>query len=199
MKKLTIVSLFLIASPVLASHYEIDSDHSSVAFKIRHMFSKTIGHFKKFKGQIEYSPDKNKTWSTNVEIEATSLDTDQKKRDEHLRSAEFFDVKKFPKLVFVSKEVSDVDGNNFKLKGDLTIHGITKPVVLSVETGGEGTDPWGNKRRGFTATTKINRKDFGLTWNKALETGGFLIGEDVEINIEIEALQKEKGKMANAN
>lgn len=173
-----------------AADYDIDQGHSSVSFKIRHLVSKTSGKFNKFTGTIHFEPGKPDTWNVVAHIDANTIDTNEPKRDNHLRSPDFFDIKKYPEIVFKSTKVKDANDKSAKLEGDLTIHGVTKPVVLEVEMLGEGTDPWGNKRAGYTATTKLNRKDFGLTWNKALETGGVLVGEDVEINLEIEATAK---------
>ena len=123
-------------------------------------------------------------------METASINTDVVKRDDHLRSADFFDVKKFPYLSFVGREVREVQKDQFKIAGDLTIHGVTRPVVLDAEFGGVAKDPWGNSRAAFTAMTVIDRKDFGLTWNKLLESGGLLVGEDVRILLEIECIQK---------
>jgi polyisoprenoid-binding protein YceI len=121
-----------------------------------------------------------------VTIDTASINTHDDKRDEHLRSPDFLDVAKFPSMTFKSKQIGK-SGDEYDLKGDLTIHGVTKEVTLKTEFGGEAKDPWGGERAGFTAKTTINRKDFGLAWNVALETGGILVGEKVEITLEIEA------------
>jgi polyisoprenoid-binding protein YceI len=128
-----------------------------------------------------------------VEVDVASIDTGIERRDEHLRSADFFDVAKHPSIAFVSTKVSDVDpaAKTAKLHGNLTMHGVTKPVVLDVAYLGTGKDPWGNVRGGFTATTTVTRKDFGLSWNETLETGGVLVGEEVEIEINVEGLLQE--------
>jgi polyisoprenoid-binding protein YceI len=166
--------------------YDIDASHSSVGFKIRHIVSKTSGNFKKFAGKFTYDPKDDKVWKVEAEIDTATIDTNDKKRDEHLRSPDFFDVKKYPKMTFKSTKVLEHDDEKAKVEGDLTLHGVTKPVVLDIEYTGEGTDPWGNKKAGFTATTKIDRKDFGLTWNKTLDAGGVVVGDDVNIALEIE-------------
>jgi len=126
-----------------------------------------------------------------VTIDTASINTNVKKRDDHLRSADFFDVTKYPAMTFVSKKVVRSGKDTLKVTGDLTLHGVTKEVVLAVEgPSRESKDPWGNIRRGATATTTINRKDFGLNWNKALETGGVLVGEEITINLEVELIKK---------
>lgn len=191
------LSALVFSGTAQATEYTIDTGHSSVNFKIRHLVSKTTGKFEKFKGTINYEKGKPESWKVDAEIDANSINTNEPKRDAHLRGPDFFDVKKYPKLTFKSTKVLDADDEKAKLQGDLTMHGVTKPVVLDVELGGEGTDPWGNKKVGFTATTKVNRKDFGLNWNKALETGGLLVGDDVEINLEIEADQAKPARVAD--
>ncbi|MBI3307471.1 MAG: polyisoprenoid-binding protein [Candidatus Omnitrophica bacterium] len=174
----------------LAANYNLDPDHTSINFKIRHLFSKVSGNFTQFEGKVEYDPDKPETWKTTATIQAASIDTRVPPRDKHLRSKDFFDVEKFPTLTFESTKVTDVADGRAKLHGNLTIHGVTKEVVFDLEIHGVGKDPWGNVRAGFTATAKINRKDFGLNWNEAVETGQLLVGEEVEITLEIEAIQE---------
>lgn len=175
------------------ANYEIDTAHSRVGFSVRHLgVSNTRGSFSKFSGTVfldEATPQNSKV---AVEIETASLDTATAKRDEHLRSPDFFDVKKHPKMTFKSSAVERV-GGGYRVTGDLTIKGITKPTVLSVEPlTPEVKDPWGGVRRGTRAIARINRQDFGLTWNKALETGGFVVGDDVSIELELELLKKDK-------
>jgi polyisoprenoid-binding protein YceI len=180
--------------PILASAatWTIDPDHSSVGFKVRHlMVSNVKGVFEKFTGTVELD-DKDITKSrVEVTIDTNSINTSVQKRDEHLRSADFFDVSKYPAMTFVSKKVAKAGKDKLKVTGDLTLHGVTKEVVLAVEgPSKESKDPWGNVRRGASASTKINRKDFGLTWNKALETGGVVVGDEVIINLEVELIRK---------
>ena len=177
----------LLPLAAFATEYQIDTGHSSVNFKVRHLVSKTTGKFDKFTGTIDHTPGKPDTWKVVAHIDAASIDTNEPKRDKHLRSTDFFDTDKFKELTFESTGVKDANDKTANVEGKLTIHGVTKPVILAVEMGGEGTDPWGNHSIGFTATTKLNRKDYGLTWNKALEAGGFLVGDDIEIVLEIEA------------
>jgi polyisoprenoid-binding protein YceI len=195
--KRIIVSIFtLIAfawpTLALASTWNIDPEHSNVGFKIKHlMVSNVNGNFNKYTGVIEID-DKDITKSTvQVTIDTNSINTNVQKRDEHLRSADFFDVAKYPTMTFVSKKVAKAGKDKLKVTGDLTLHGVTKEVVLDVEGPSvESKDPWGNIRKGATATTKINRKDFGLVWNAALETGGVVVGDDVNIILEIEMIKK---------
>lgn len=175
-----------------ASTWTIDPDHSNVGFKVRHlMVSNVKGSFEKHSGTVEIN-DKDITKSrVEVTIDTNSINTNVKKRDEHLRSADFFDVAKYPSMIFVSKKVAKAGKDKLKVTGDLTLHGVTKEVVLDVEgPSQEIKDPWGSIRRGATATTKINRKDFGLVWNAALETGGVAVGEEVAITLEIEMIRK---------
>lgn len=180
--------LLSLSQAAQAAVYKVDPDHSSVTFKIRHLLSNVTGHFKVFEGMIEYEAGKPETWKTSGSIDAASIDTNVPERDKHLRSADFFEVEKFPKIEFKSTAVENAADATAKLTGLLTIHGVEKPVTLDVEIHGVGKDPWGNVLAAFTATTKINRKDFGLSWNQALETGQLLVGEEVVITIEAEGI-----------
>ena len=177
--------------PAWATTYAIDKDHTTVGFKIRHLFSKVDGVFREFEGQFEFAPGAPDTWNAQATIQAASIDTRVEERDHHLRSADFFEVEKYPTITFKSTQVTEATPTSAKLQGLLTIHGVEKPVILDVAIHREGKDPWGNMRSGFTATTTIDRKDFGLTWNKALETGQFLVGEEVDITLEVEGLAKQ--------
>lgn len=171
--------------------YAVDLSHSTVQFKVRHLgFSKVTGRFNDFEATVHVDPENLGTLEAHATIQAASVTTGEKKRDEHLRSADFFDVEAFPTLTFTSKEVTSVDGDTFKLAGDLTIHGITRPVVLNVAYLGQATDPWGGARVAFEARTKINRTDFGLTWNSVLEAGGLLVAEEVEITLEVQGVKQ---------
>lgn len=190
----TIVTIIAVSLPVFASAstWTIDPDHSNIGFKVRHlMVSNVKGSFDKHTGTVEIN-DKDITKSkVEVSIDTNSINTNVQKRDEHLRSADFFDVAKYPAMTFVSKKVATAGKDKLKVTGDLTLHGVTKEVVLDVEgPSKESKDPYGNVRRGASATTKINRKDFGLVWNKALETGGVAVGEEVTITLEIEMIKK---------
>lgn len=190
----SIASIIAMTLPVAASAstWSIDPDHSTVGFKVKHMMvSNVYGKFEKHAGVIELD-DKDITKSkVQVTIDTNSVNTNVQKRDEHLRSADFFDVAKHPTMTFVSKKVAKAGKDRLKVTGDLTLHGVTKQVVLDVEgPTKESKDPWGNIRKGVTATTKINRKDFGLVWNGVLETGGVAVGDEVTITLEIEAIRK---------
>jgi len=187
----TIIALALPAF-AFASSWTIDPDHSNVGFKIKHlMITNLKGNFDKFTGTVEIN-DKDITKSkVEVSIDTNSINTNVQKRDDHLRSADFFDVAKFPTMTFVSKKIAQAGKDKLKVTGDLTLHGVTKEVVLDVEgPSKESKDPWGSLRKGATATTKINRKDFGLVWNKALETGGVAVGDEIIITLEIEMIKK---------
>ena len=183
-----LIGATLWAAPVWATDYQIDKDHSTIGFKIRHLFSNVQGRFTEYTGRFVYVPGQPGQWQAEATIQAASIDTGVEKRDEHLRSGDFFDAAAYPTLAFKSTGVTDVTADRAKLQGLLTLHGVEKAVVLDVAIHGEGPDPWGHRRSGFTATTTINRKDFGLTWNKALETGQLLVGEEVEITLEIEGV-----------
>ena len=189
-----IIALLAFAIPVLsdASTWQIDPDHSSFQFKVRHlMVSNVKGGFTKASGVVTIDEKDISNLKVELTIDAASVSTDHAKRDEHLRGPDFFDVAKYPTLTFVSKKVIKAGPENLKVTGDLTIHGVTREVTVDVEgPTPEVKDPWGNFRRGATATTKINRKDFGLTWNRTLETGGVVVGDDVTIYVEVELVKK---------
>jgi polyisoprenoid-binding protein YceI len=178
----------LLSRPAAATTYKVDPTHTSVTFLVRHLFTNVEGRFRTFDGEIVFDPAAPEKTAVKGSIDVASIDTNVAKRDEHLRGPDFFDVAKFPKITFASTGVSDVDTakNTGKLQGNLTIHGVTKPVVLDAQFLGAATDPWGNKKAGFSGTTTIDRKEFGLGWNKALETGGFLVGDEVTIRINVE-------------
>lgn len=170
--------------------WNIDPSHSSVHFTVRHMvISKVRGAFGRFAGTVDFDPESPAASKVSVKIEAASIDTHEAKRDEHLRSGDFFDVEKYPALTFESTKVAKADGDQYRVTGDLTIRGVTRPVVLETEFLGGGKDPWGNERIGFSAHTSINRKEFGLTWNQALEAGGVLVGDKIEIALDVQAVR----------
>jgi polyisoprenoid-binding protein YceI len=166
--------------------WNIDSSHSTAEFTVRHlMITNVRGRFGKVSGSVDYDPAKPEASSIEATIDASSIDTRDEKRDAHLRSADFFDVEKYPTLTFKSKKVTKT-GDGFTAVGDLTMHGVTKEVTLEVEELSQpNKDPWGNTRMGASAHGKINRKDWGLGWNQALETGGVLVGEQVKLSLEI--------------
>jgi polyisoprenoid-binding protein YceI len=171
--------------------WEIDGVHSSVGFTVRHMVvAKVHGAFTKWGGTLELDPDQLTASKVDITIDAASIDTRDEKRNAHLKSADFLDVEKQPNITFKSKLVEKKGSDAFRMMGDLTIRGVTRDVVLDVEYGGRAKDPWGGERMGFTAKGKIDRKEFGAKWNAALEAGGFVVGDTVDINIEIEAVKK---------
>jgi polyisoprenoid-binding protein YceI len=175
------------------STYVIDNSHSEVGFSVRHMvFAKVRGHFGKWAATLQLDPSDVTRSSVEVKIDANSIDTREEKRDGHLRSPDFLDTARYPELAFKSRRVATIDGKRFEVVGDLTIRDVTREVTLEVEELGRGTDPWGNDRIAFTAKTAINRADFGLKWNQALETGGVLVGDKVEIEINLEAMAARK-------
>ncbi len=182
--------VLLLAPTAWATTYTIDVDHTTVGFKIRHLFSKVSGTFDQVEGSFDYVPGKPEVWKTTATIQAASINTRVAPRDKHLRSKDFFEVETYPTITFISTGVTDATATIAKLNGVLTIHGVEKPVTLDLEIHGEAKDPWGNQRSGFTATTTINRKDFGLNWNEVVETGQLLVGEEVEITLEVEGIAK---------
>lgn len=187
------IALALIASllytKVWAASYKLDESHTQVGFKIKHLVISTVsGKFNKFSGTFEFDPKKGEIKDLNVEIDAASIDTNEPDRDKHLKSADFFDVEKFTKLTFSSTVSIQKKNKPFQLEGTLTVHGIKRNVTLDLDYKGETTDPWGNERIAFEASTKINRKDFGLNWNKSLDKGGVMIADEVKVIIEGEAL-----------
>ncbi|HSR16293.1 MAG TPA: YceI family protein [Gemmatimonadales bacterium] len=166
--------------------WSIDPTHSHIEFAIRHLMISTVkGRFSAFTGTVELDPDDLTTAKIDVAIQAASIDTHTTDRDNHLRSADFFDVATHPALTYASRRVEQ-RGDQFLVIGDLTIRGVTREVALAVTLEGTNRDPWGNDRMAFRATAGINRSDFGLTWNKALEAGGVLVGEEVKISIEVQ-------------
>jgi len=185
---LSLLGILVFGNTAQAATYKVDPDHTAVSFKIRHLFSNVQGTFNKFEGTIDYEPGKPDSWKTSGTIDTASINTNVEQRDKHLRSADFFDVAKYPAIIFKSGAVKEATATSAKIEGVLTMHGVEKPVVLNVEIHGVGKDPWGNVRAGFTATTKINRKEFGLNWNEALETGQLLVGEEVMITLEAEGI-----------
>lgn len=185
-----VLGTLLVAPPAWATTYAIDRDHTTVSFKIRHLFSKVEGTFNEFEGSFEYVPGQPELWKAEAFIQAASIDTRVEKRDTHLRSKDFFDVAQYPAIIFTSTGVTEVTEGGAKLEGLLMIHGVEHPVALDLTIHGEGRDPWGNLRSGFTATTTISRKDFGLAWNEMVETGQLLVGDEVEITLEVEGIVK---------
>ncbi len=172
------------------SVWVIDNSHSLAEFSVKHMMIATVkGRFTQVEGRIEVDPEDITGAVFEGSVAVASINTADSARDDHLRSADFFDAENHPTLTFKSTKV-ERDGDGYKMTGDMTIRGVTKPVTFDLEFEGTGKDPWGNERIGFSATAKINRKDFGLTWNAALETGGVLVGEQVKIELHLEATKQ---------
>lgn len=167
---------------------KIDAEHSTVGFKVRHLFTKVSGQFRKFEGTIAFDKASLAASKVSVTIQADSIDTNVEARDKDLRSPRFFDVAKFPAITFVSTGITGVSGQRGQIRGTLTMRGVSRDVVLAAEFLGAGKDPWGNVRYGFQATTTVNRKDFGMAWNEVIEAGGVLVGDDVEIVLDVEAV-----------
>ena len=170
--------------------WKIDPAHTSVEFAVRHMMITTVkGRFTGVDGSVTIDEAQSSAARVDVTIDAASIDTREPQRDTHLKSGDFFDVEKFPTLTFRGTRI-DGDAQAFQLTGDLTIHGVTRPITLDVTHEGRGKDPWGGERVGYSATGKLRRGDYGLTWNAALETGGFLVGDEVKISLDIELVRQ---------
>ncbi|MAD42740.1 MAG: hypothetical protein CL623_10175 [Arcobacter sp.] len=184
LKKLAISSVLLV-STLFAGSYNVDKSHSDVGFKVKHlMISNVKGNFNEFKGSFEYDEKTKTLVSLNGEIEVSSINTDNEKRDKHLRAPDLFDAVKFPLITF---KLTKVDGDD--VYGDFTMKGVTKNIKLDFDNGGIIKDPWGNERAGFALSGKIDRTDFGITWNKILEAGGVTVGNTIKLDIEIEGIK----------
>ncbi|HLS88449.1 MAG TPA: YceI family protein [Sphingobacteriaceae bacterium] len=170
--------------------WTVDPTHTQVEFTVRHLISKVRGRFREFDATVTGDIEDLTSASIQATIKAASVDTNVEDRDNHLRSADFFEVDKFPEITFQSKEIVKNGDNQYTVKGDLTIRGVTKEVELDTTVLGVATDPWGNKKAALTAEGKVNRKDFGLEWNAVLETGGFLVGDDVVMSIDAQFAQQ---------
>jgi polyisoprenoid-binding protein YceI len=168
--------------------YQIDKAHSEATFQVRHLLTKVRGRFSDFRGTIQFDEAAPARSSVEFTVQAASIDTSEPDRDKHLRSADFFDVEKFPTLTFTSESVAPHGSERFDVNGTLTIRGTAKDLTIPVTYLGAARDPWGNERAAFEAEVTINRKDFGLNWNAALETGGFLVGDEVRISLSIQAV-----------
>ncbi len=188
-----------------AAEYELDPAHTAVTFKIRHLLSNVNGTFDKVEGTFTYVPDKPETWKVNAKIATDSINTRVEQRDNHLKSADFFDALHYPEITFNSTQVTDYKNGRAKLHGVLALHGVQKQIVMDLEIFGTEKDPWGNNIAGFSAMTVINRKDFGLEWNQVAESGKLLVGEEVQITIDVEgktiqseALAEQEASMPDA-
>lgn len=186
MKKTSpLIALLVLGSASLfAGNYNVDTSHSNVSFKVKHMMiSEVTGHFDTFEGSFNYDEKTKSLKSLNGKIDVNSINTSNEKRDSHLKSADLFDVQKYPKITFA---LDSVKGD--KAYGKLTLHGITKNVILTLENNGGIKDPWGNTRVGLGLSGQLNRKDYGITWNTALEAGGVAVGENVKLDIQLEGI-----------
>jgi len=191
-KKIATITALLVFAAQLASAatYKVDPVHSKVQFTVDHLvIFKVSGLFDEYQGEIEADAEAKLLKSAKAEIKVASIDTHEPKRDNHLRSADFFDAANHPTMTFVSKRIEG-QGSDITVHGDLTVRGTTRQVALKGSFLGENTDPWGNVRAGFSASTVINRHDYGLSWNQALETGGFVVGDKVTIDLEIQGVRK---------
>jgi polyisoprenoid-binding protein YceI len=187
-RRMLVVSAVALSAPVLAATWQIDPAHSNVSFSVRHMMVSNVrGEFTKVSGTVEGDEKAPAQATITATIDATSISTREAKRDEHLKSADFLDVAKYPTITFKSKKI-EPSGSQFKVTGDLTLHGVTKEVVLDVSDVTQPIkDPMGKTRAGAHATTKIDRKDFDVNWSKAMDGGGLVVGDDVAITIDVEA------------
>jgi len=186
------LALFIMGSMGTAATWNFDKAHSNIGFSVRHLvISKTKGDFGDYSGKVVFDGDNLEKGSAEITIQMASIDTDDEDRDKHLRSADFFNVEKYPTMTFKSKEVRKGEDNKFTMTGDLTIKDVTREVVLKGEFMGIMEDPWGNTRAGFSAETTINRQDFNVSWNNALQDGSLVVGNDVKIELEIELIKAE--------
>jgi polyisoprenoid-binding protein YceI len=176
---------------VTKTKWNLDPSHSEIGFKVKHMMITNVsGSFEKFDSQVETEDSDFTTAKIQFTADISSITTANKDRDNHLKSPDFFDAANFPQLKFVSTKLEKKDDENYVLQGNLTIRDVTKPVKFNVEFGGIGKDPWGNEKAGFTITGKINRTDYKLNWNAALETGGVLVSEEVRLQAEVQLVKQ---------
>jgi len=187
----TAVLATLAALPLRADNFAVDPGHSEVSFQIRHLVSQVRGRFNEFSGTVQLDPKNLPASSVELHIKAASIDTGVADRDKHLRSADFFDVEKFPEITFKSESIKPAGKDTYNVTGTLTMHGVSKKITLPVTYGGQAKDPWGNTRAGFETETTLNRKDYKIEWNKALDTGGALLGDDVKVAINLETVKKD--------
>ena len=187
--RLAVLAAALVAaSPALAADtYQFDKSHTTVGFQVRHIVTNVGGKFQDFSGTIKVDRVKPENSSVEFTIQAASISTNEPKRDEHLKSPDFFDVANQPTITFKSTSVKPTGKDTYEVTGNLTMRGVTKPITLPITFLGEGKDPWGNEKMGFELATTLNRKDYGINWNKTLDQGGFLVGDEVKVQISVEA------------
>lgn len=191
-RKLTVIALALMltAGMTQAATWSFDKAHSSVGFSVRHMvISKTVGTFNDYEGVIEFDGENVASGKVELTVQMASIDTDDEKRDGHLKTGDFFDVEKYPTMTFKSTKINNVKGSSFQMVGILTLKGVSKEVTFDCEFNGTLVDPWGNTRAGFSAETEINRQDFNVSFSKILDNGGLMVGDMVTIKLELEAIQ----------
>ncbi|MBU1368374.1 MAG: YceI family protein [Bacteroidetes bacterium] len=192
-KSVLSIALMLLAGFAFSqsTNWKIDHAHSNVTFEVDHMVVSTVtGKFQEFEGDIKSDKDDFSDAKISFTIQAASVNTNNEKRDNHLRDEDFFEVATYPTIEFVGKKLVPVSGKKYTITGDLTMHGVTKEIELDVKYNGTIKDPWGNIRAGFKVSGELNREDYGLTWNNALEAGGVLVGEEVEIQINLELVKE---------
>jgi polyisoprenoid-binding protein YceI len=182
--------LALATTATAAEVYSVDAAHANVGFEVRHFMSQVPGRFNDFQGTIEINRDNPEASSVQFTIQTASVDTRNEKRDDHLRSPDFFDVDAHPTITFKSTSIKKVDADTYHVTGDFTLRGVTKSITLPVDVLGEMTDPWGNQRIGFETSTTLNRKDYGVSWNQVLDQGGLLLGDEVKISINLQAVSE---------
>jgi polyisoprenoid-binding protein YceI len=192
MRKLSLAAAaaLLVATPALADTWVVDRAHSDASFQIRHMMSRVRGSFTDFAGTIVADPSRPESATVEFTVKAASIDTANENRDKHLRSADFFDAEKFPEITFKSSRVKPAGKDRFDVTGTLTMRGVSKEVTIPVQFLGTGKDPFGNEKAGFSIDFTVNRKDFGIIWNKALDNSGVLLGDDVQVSINLETNKK---------
>jgi polyisoprenoid-binding protein YceI len=179
--------------------WKIDPSHSEITFSVRHMMITNVrGRFEEFDGSVEFDEQNPEHTTVEVQIAANSINTRDPKRDAHLKSPDFFNAERSPYLTFKSQKVEPIDKTHGRLVGDLTIRDLTRPVTLEVVYNGQSKAPWGATSAGFSANTTLNRKDWGLTWNVGLETGGWLVGDEININVELELIKQPEAELAPA-
>lgn len=197
-KTLLILSLVTMAAPTALAGdvWKIDKGHSEASFQVRHLVTQTRGRFTDFDGQIVADSAKPEASSVEFKIKVTSIDTDVEDRDKHLRSPDFFDVATYPEITFNSTAVKSSGKDTYAVTGNLSMRGVTKQITLPVTFLGTAKDPWGNERAGFETTITLNRKDYGINWNKALDQGGFVLSDEVKVAINIEAIKQKPAAAA---
>lgn len=181
-----------------ATEYKVDRDHSHVGFTVRHIVSRVPGEFKDFSGEFNFDSQSPSNDKVKFVVQTSTISTDNEKRDAHLKSPAFFDVARYPTMTFDSTKVTSAGHDKYRIQGKLTLHGVTRPVIFDVDYLGTAKDPWGNTRSGFTATTVLNRKDYGMVWNKTLDAGGLMVGDKVDVKLDIEAVEQAQAKSAAA-